>query len=100
MISVKSMTKPNEHEDMVKALLDENSLAALIYLLDAGRELEFKVRDTVYFVSKDKAQKYVSIWKGQEEQSFDHAYDLIEYSLVEGIPFYSAWKDAEIMTLF
>lgn len=95
-----SMINPNEHEDMLKALLDEKSLAALIYLLDVGRELEFKVKDTVYFVSKDKAQKYVSIWKGQEEQSFDHAYDLIEHALVNGIPFYSAWKDAEIMTLF
>ena len=63
-----SMINPNEHEDMVKALLDEKSLAALIYLLDVGRELEFKVKDTVYFVSKDKAQKYVSIWKGRRSR--------------------------------
>ena len=100
MISMNSLTKTNQHEDMVKALLDEKSLAALIYLLDAGRELEFKVKDTVYFVSKDKAQKYVSIWKGQEEQSFDHAYDLIEHAIVEGSQFYSIWKEVEITALF
>ena len=31
----------DKQEEMVTALLEEKSLAALIYLIDAGRELEF-----------------------------------------------------------
>lgn len=89
-----------QHDEMEKALLEEKSLAALAYLLDIGREVEFEIAGITYFVSKDKAQKYVSLWKGNEEQSFDHMYDLMEHAVVEGKPFYFAWKDAEIQTLF
>ncbi|MBQ9092192.1 MAG: hypothetical protein IJY52_08000 [Anaerotignum sp.] len=94
------MEKRNEHDNMVTALMEEKSLAALVYLIDAGRELEFAAGENTYFISKDKAAKYVSLWKGQAEQSFDHMYDLIEHGKVEGMPFFAAWKESEISTLF
>lgn len=85
---------------MVNALLEEKSLEALVYLIDHGRELEFNTFGNTYFISKDKAAKYVSLWKGQTEQSFDHMYDLIEHGRVEGEPFFAIWKESEIETLF
>lgn len=90
----------DKQEEMVTALLEEKSLAALIYLIDAGRELEFASGGNTYFISKDKAAKYVSLWKGHTEQSFDNVYDLIEYGKVEGAPFFTVWKDSRIETLF
>lgn len=92
--------KRNEHDEMVTALLENKSLAALVYLIDAGRELEFNTYGNTYFISRDKAAKYVSLWKGQAEQSFDHMYDLIEHGRVEGEPFFTVWKESKIETLF
>lgn len=94
------MEERNKHDEMAKALLEEKSLAALAYLIEHGRELEFTVGTSTYFISKDKAAKEISLWKGEEEQSFDHVYDLIEHAEVEGQPFFKIWKDCEISTLF
>jgi len=94
------MEERNKHDEMAAALLEEKSLAALVYLIDHGRELEFMSGEHTYFVSRDKAAKYVSIWQGEQEQSFDHVYDLIEHAEVEGQPFFKMWKDCEISTLF
>ena len=94
------MEERNKHDEMATALLEEKSLAALVYLIDHGRELEFAAGEHTYFISRDKAAKYVSLWKGEEEQSFDHVYDLIEHAEVEGQLFFKMWKDCEISTLF
>ena len=94
------MEERNKHDEMAAALLEEKSLAALAYLIDHGRELEFAFGANTYFISRDKAAKYVSLWKGEEEQSIDHVYDLIEHAEVEGQIFFKMWKDCEIRTLF
>jgi len=94
------MEERNQHDEMTTALLEEKSLAALVYLIDHGRELEFDACGNTYFISKDKAAKYVSLWKKEQEQSFDHMYDLIEHGEVEGQPFFKMWKDCRISTLF
>ena len=94
------MEERNKHDEMVTALLEEKSLAALVYLIDHGRELEFISGEHTYFISKDKAAKDVSLWKKEQEQSFDHMYDLIEHGKVEGKPFFKVFKESEICTLF
>ena len=55
------MEERNKHDEMVTALLEEKSLAALVYLIDHGRELEFDSCGNTYFISRDKAAKYVSL---------------------------------------
>lgn len=94
------MEEKKKHDEMVTALLEEKSLAALAYLIDHGRELEFIFGGSTYFVSRDKAAKYVSLWKEEQEQSFDHVYELIEHGKVEGEPFFKVFKESEISTLF
>ena len=56
----------------------KKSLAALIYLIERGRELEFTVNGMEYFLSRDHAAKYVSLWNKHHEQSFDSIEELIE----------------------
>ena len=94
------MEERNKHDEMVTALPEEKSLAALVYLIDHGRELEFISGANTYFISRSNAAKYVSIWKAEQEQSFDHVYELIEYGEVEGKPFFKVFKESEICTLF
>ena len=94
------MEELKNYDEMVTALLEEKSLKALVYLIDNGRELEFMSGEHTYFISKDKAAKYVSLWKKEHEQSFDHMYDLIEHVKVEGQPFFKVFKESEICTLF
>lgn len=88
------------HDLIVTELLEQKSLAALIYLINSGRELEFNVNDKQYFISRDKAEKYVSIWDKINEQSFDSVAELIENAIIGDKPFLSVWKDVEIETLF
>lgn len=94
------MEELKKHDEMVTALLEEKSLKALVYLIDNGRELEFISGEHTYFISRDKAAKYVSLWKEKTEQSFDHMYDLIEHGKVEGKPFFKVFKESKISTLF
>ena len=88
------------HEEMVRALFEEKSLEAFIFLIEAGRELELKHCGEIYFISKDGSRKYVSIWSGEKERSFDSVQTLIEQMSVNMKPFISVWKEVEILTLF
>ncbi len=51
----------------------------MIYLIERGREVQFSFRGKEYFISNDKSQKYVSLWEGQNEQSFDSVEALLEH---------------------
>lgn len=46
------------HDIIVEELIVNKSLAALIYLICQGRELEFAVEGKVYFISCDKSKKF------------------------------------------
>lgn len=95
-----SFSKFDLQDLIVAELLEKKSLAALIYLLDSGRELEFKVYDKQYFISCSKAEKYVSIWDKTNEQSFDNIDELVANAVVGDKTFLSAWRDIEIKTVF
>ena len=88
------------HDRIVGELIEKRSLAALIFLLDRGRELEIEVNGKEYFISCDNAEKYVSIWQGKSEQSFDSVCELIENAKIENQPFLSLWEKVRIKTLF
>lgn len=80
------------HDIVAEELTDKKSLAALIYLICHGRELEFEIEGKEYFISCDKSQKYVSLWNNQNEQSFDSVDELIENALIENRAFLSIWE--------
>ena len=70
------------HDRIVRELEQTRSLAALIYLIDHGREIEFSWEGRDYFLSRSHAQKAVSLWNGRGEQSFDGMEELLETAAV------------------
>ena len=90
----------NIHDHIQQEFLDSKSVAALVWLIERGRELEFTYQDETYFISCDKSACYVSLWCGKDEQSFDTTEQLVEESTLNGKQFLDAWVDSEISTLF
>lgn len=88
------------HDWIADELIAKKSLSALIWLIDQGRELEFRVGDTVGFISGSHSAGKVSLWVDQIEQSFGSMEALIEHSTIHERPFCQAWKDVRIETLF
>ncbi len=88
------------HDIIVEELTEKKSLAALIYLICHGRELEFEIEGKEYFISCDKSRKYVSLWNNQNEQSFNSVDELIENATIENSSFLSLWEKSTIQTLF
>ena len=83
------------HDSIVNELFNKKSLAALIFLIDCGRELEFKMNGKEYFISRDSSKKYVSLWENKNEQSFESVLELIENATIENICFFAAWEQGE-----
>lgn len=88
------------HDKICAELFEYKSLAALMFLIDCGRELEFMVYGKEYFLSKSNSKKYVSLWENSNEQSFDSVYELISYATIFDKPFINVWNDAELTNLF
>lgn len=88
------------HDIIADELIEHKSLGALIYLIDAGRELDFAVDGISCFISKSNALKYVSLWTESNEQSFDSVEELLECAIVGGDRLLSVWENAKIETLF
>ena len=90
----------NLHDHIQQELLDSKSIAALIWLIEQGRELEFTYQDETCFISCDKSARYVSLWCGKNEQSFETTEHLVREAVLNGKHFLDAWADIRIDTLF
>ena len=88
------------HDRIAEELDRTKSLAALIWLVQRGREVEFTVEGRGWFLSGSRAERFVSLWDNQTEQSFDSVEELLENAAISGTPFLTAWKDARIETIF
>ena len=88
------------HDLIVNELFNKKSLAALIFLIDCGRELEFKMNGKEYFISCDSSKKYVSLWENKNEQCFDSVLELIKNATIENMCFYTVWEQAELVYLY
>lgn len=88
------------HDLIAAELFENHSLGALAYLIDRGRELEFRLGEKSYFLSRDGSKGYVSLWHSKEEQSFASMDDLMEHAVLDGQPFLLVWQEAEMDTLF
>ena len=89
----------NVHDLIVTELFQEKSLAALIFLIDCGRELEFEANGTKCFISCDSS-KYVSLYVNKNEQSFDSVCEMIEHATIANMSLIAAWEQAKLETLF
>lgn len=81
-------------------LFEKKSLAALIFLIDGGRELEFNVNGIKCFISCSNSEKYVSLYINKVEQSFDSVLQLIDDAMISDMKFFVAWEQAELECLF
>ncbi len=90
----------NLHDLIVDELINKKSLAAFIWLINHGRELELSMDFIPCFISHHRSNKTVSLWVNQAEQSFDSVEELIQNSTVNEKPFLLLWNDAVIETLF
>ena len=92
--------KTNIHDILVKELFDFHSMAAMIWLVDRGRELEFTYGNKKGFISKDKSAKHVSLWIEENEQAFASTEELIINAIINGETFISIWNEIQLETLF
>lgn len=81
-------------------LLEKHSVAALFYLIESGREVEFNFNGKKYFVSKDGSVKYCSLWKDKREQAFDSMEELFMDTMIDNRKFYVVWDEVKILTLY
>lgn len=88
------------HDLIVDELFEKKSLSALIYLINNGRELEFKLFNKECFITCCNSKKYVSLWIEKNEQSFNSVEELIVNAVVNDEKFIALWKDTELETLF
>lgn len=88
------------HELIVNELFEKKSLAALIFLIDSGRELEFNVHGYKCFITCDNSKKYVSLYINEIEHNFDSVYELITNAMIADNSFLVAWEQAELEYLY
>ena len=88
------------HERIVRELLKQKSFAALIWLIEHGRELEFSVDGVPCFISRSGSDQHVSLWVDGNQQAFDSMEQLIETASIGQNSFMTLWNNIQITTLF
>lgn len=88
------------HDLIVNELFDKRSIAALVYVINEGRELEFTYNRVDCFISKSGSEKVVSIWVGKVEQAFESIELLICNATLYGEKFIKVWDSFELICLF
>ena len=90
----------NVHDLIVNELFTYKSVAAFIYLINAGREIEIKYNHISAFISKDGSKKQCSIWVDQTEQAFGSVEDLLNQAVIQGRSVIDLWEQIEFNTLY
>lgn len=93
MAEIEFMNIYDLHDTIASELLENKSMAALIWLISHGRELEFSYCGTKGFISKDGSAKFVSLWIDDEEQAFDSVEQLLEEAVICERVLTETWND-------
>lgn len=88
------------HDMISDELCDKKSIAALIWLISQGRELEASYQQRTFFISSHNSTGRVSIWIDKQEQAFSSVEELIESAEISGNKLIDIWNDIHINTLF
>ena len=97
---LEDMSPNSLHDKLTIELFQYHSFGALVYLINAGRELEFSFRDEKCFISKSGSTKTVSLWISKNEQAFDNIEDLIANAMVCNQPLVHMFNDTTLHTLY
>ena len=90
----------NVHDLIVNELFTYKSVAAFIYLINAGREIEIKYNDIFAFISKDGSKKQCSIWIDKMEQAFETVEELLNQAVIQDRRIIDIWEQIEFNTLY
>ena len=93
-------TNYNDHDLASADLFEHKSLDALIFLIDHGRELEFRYCNQDYYISCDNSKQYISLWHNITEEIFSSLNELINNAVLQNVPFLTAWEQIELQYLF
>lgn len=88
------------HGKMQKELLENKSVAAFLFLIPQGRELELSYNGTGAFVSMDSSKSAVSLWCANEEQAFEGIEELLGNAVIDGRRLIEIWDEITLDTLF
>lgn len=88
------------HDMISDELCDKKSIAALIWLISQGRELEASYQKITFFISSHNSTGRASIWMDKHEQAFSSMEELIESAEINGNKLIDIWNDIHIDTLF
>ncbi len=94
------MTDFTQMDRMERELSQHRSAAALQYLIECGRELEFEAGGRSCFLSRYETAKSVSLWVDGKEQSFSSMEELMENARIGDAAFAEAWSSSRLITLF
>lgn len=88
------------HDQIAEELLEKKSLAALIFLVEQGRELEFTFHGKPYFITPHNQKEGVSLFCGKAEEEYPTVPLLLESAKLDGVPFLEAWPEVILGILF
>lgn len=88
------------HDRIVDELFTYKSIAALLYLINAGRELECNYKNISVFISRDGSIKHCSLWVDKSEQAFDCVEELFTNAVIQEKRLKDIWAEVELVTLF
>ena len=88
------------HDRIARELLECKSLAALIWLIERGRELEFSADGVPCFISRSGSDQHVSLWVDGNQQAFDSMELLTQKAVIGQNRLADSWDSVQIDTLF
>ena len=85
---------------IVDELYDKKSIAAFIWLISQGRELEMSYEGQSFFITSDGSKDNVSMWIDKKEYSFTSVEDMLQLGEIMGRKLIDIWNDIKLGTLF
>lgn len=87
------------YEMITDELFNNKSIAALLFLLQGGRELTFKYNNEELSITRDGEKYYLNSSKDCI-QTYDSAWQLLEDGKLGENKFLHVWKEIELITLY
>ena len=88
------------HDMICDELFEKKSVAAFMWLISQGRELEAAYDGQLFFITFDKSKEKVSLWINKEEKSFETIEDLVQFGEIKGKKIIDIWNEIDLETLF
>ena len=88
------------HDLIVDELYDKKSIAAFIWLISHGRELEMSYEGQSFFITSDGSKDKVSMWIDKKEYSFISVEDMLQLGEIMEHKLIDIWNDIKLGTLF